>query len=372
MACCQENHVDFVLVGPEAPLANGLADACLAANIPCIGPAKLGAKLESSKTFCKEFLREFDIPTASYASFSELETALAYLDTQHYPLVIKADGMAAGKGVTIALDKQQAVQAISENLADNRFGDASKRIIIEEYLSGEEASFIVLYDGQHFVELASSQDHKARDDGDTGPNTGGMGAYSPAPIITPTCHQRILQEIIEPTFAGLKAKHIPYCGFLYVGLMIQDDTAKVLEFNTRCGDPETEVILMRLKNDFGNVCKAVLEQQLHTVKLEWDPRPALGVVCCAGGYPNEYQTGDEIKGLSHPLAHSGKIFHAGTQLAGQQVLTSGGRVLCVTAFGENYASAKANAYANLSAINWPNCYFRQDIGYRALSQSAPR
>lgn len=366
---CLENNIDFVIIGPEAPLANALVDELVQHNIACIGPSQEAAQLESSKTFCKNFLKEHHIPTASFASFKNAADAIAYAQEQSFPLVIKADGIAAGKGVTIANDIQEAITAIKLNLTNKAFGQASNTIVIEEFLYGEEASFIVLCDGISYLPLATSQDHKARDDGDKGPNTGGMGAYSPAPVITPKCYDHIITSIIEPTFAALKQQNIDFRGFLYAGLMIdkRTETAKVLEFNTRCGDPETEVILLRLLSDFGIVCQATIEQRLNTIKLEWDPRIALGVVMCSGGYPETYQTGKTITGLNQSLPYEGKVFHASTKLQdASTVLTHGGRVLCVTAFGDSIEAAQHHAYQNVKGIAWPNVYYRNDIGYRAL------
>jgi phosphoribosylamine--glycine ligase len=362
--------IGLTIVGPEAPLVLGLVDTFRAAGLPCFGPTKSAAQLESSKTFCKDFMARHRIPTAAYRSFTEVEAATAYIREQGAPIVVKADGLAAGKGVIVAQSEAEAIEAVRDMLAGNAFGAAGHRVVIEEFLQGEEASFIVMADGVHALAMASSQDHKARDDGDTGPNTGGMGAYSPAPVVTDAVHRRAMDEVILPTLRGMAADGLPYTGFLYAGLMVAPDGAiKVLEFNCRFGDPETQPIMIRLKSDLPALCLMALEGRLDEAEIEWDPRPALGVVMAAGGYPFDYAKGDVIQGLPAAESPDVKVFHAGTALSGSDVVTAGGRVLCVTAMGDTVSDAQRRAYAVADQINWNNAFYRRDIGHKAISRA---
>jgi phosphoribosylamine--glycine ligase len=366
----QDNAIDLTIVGPEAPLVIGVVDAFEAAGLKCFGPKKGAAQLEGSKAFSKDFLAKHNIPTAEYQVFTEIDPALAYIAEKGTPIVIKADGLAAGKGVILAQTQQEAEDAVRDMLAGNKFGDAGSRVVIEEFLYGEEASFIVMADGEHVLPMATSQDHKARDNGDKGPNTGGMGAYTPAPVVTRDIHNRIMNEVIYPTIKGMAADGLPYTGFLYAGVMIAPDgTPKVLEFNCRFGDPETQPIMMRLKSDLSELCLAALDKKLDQVKADWDTRAALGVVLAAGGYPEDYNKGDVIDGLDQVNAPDLKVFHAGTALNDQnQVVTNGGRVLCVTALGENFTAAQKRAYQGVAKISWNGCFSRSDIGYRAVAR----
>jgi phosphoribosylamine--glycine ligase len=366
----QDNAIDLTIVGPEAPLVIGVVDAFEAAGLKCFGPKKGAAQLEGSKAFSKDFLAKHNIPTAEYQVFTEVDPALAYIAEKGTPIVIKADGLAAGKGVILAQTQQEAEDAVRDMLAGNKFGDAGSRVVIEEFLYGEEASFIVMADGEHVLPMATSQDHKARDNGDKGPNTGGMGAYTPAPVVTRDIHNRIMNEVIYPTIKGMAADGLPYTGFLYAGVMIAPDgTPKVLEFNCRFGDPETQPIMMRLKSDLAELCLAALDQKLDQTKADWDTRAALGVVLAAGGYPEDYNKGDVIDGLDQVNAPDLKVFHAGTALNDQnQVVTNGGRVLCVTALGENVTAAQKRAYQGVAKISWNGCFSRSDIGYRAVAR----
>jgi phosphoribosylamine--glycine ligase len=369
VAFAKDQGVGLTIVGPEAPLVEGLSDRFKQAGLRCFGPSRPAARLEGSKVFTKEFLERHRIPTAGSQTFTEIEPAKDYVRQVGVPIVIKADGLAAGKGVIIARNNDEAFKALEEIMVKNAFGRAGERVIVEEFLQGEEVSFIVMVDGKHILPLATSQDHKARDNGDQGPNTGGMGAYSPAPVVTAQMHARIMQEIIEPTVAGMAREGHPYVGFLYAGLMIPEDgTPKVLEYNCRFGDPEAEPILIRLKSDLVELCLVALEERLHQVRVEWDPRAALGVVMAAGGYPEHYQKGDPISGLPEKETEAVKVFHAGTRLEGGQVLTNGGRVLCVTALGESVSMAQQRAYQTVQKIQWPQVYFRTDIGYRAVAR----
>ncbi|GAB0148096.1 MULTISPECIES: phosphoribosylamine--glycine ligase [unclassified Marichromatium] len=362
-------QIGLTIVGPEAPLVAGVVDAFAEAGLACFGPRRDAAQLEGSKAFTKDFLARHQIPTAAYGVFTEIEPALAYLREIGAPIVVKADGLAAGKGVILADDLATAEAAVRDMLDAGRFGSAGARVVIEEFLRGEEASFIAMVDGEHILPFATSQDHKARDDGDRGPNTGGMGAYSPAPIVTPEIHARIMREVMEPTVAGLAAEGTPYTGFLYAGLMIDEHgTPKVLEFNCRLGDPETQPLLMRLDSDLIALCQAALEGRLDRIEAAWNPNPALGVVMAAGGYPDGYEKGKEILGLEAAAATGAKVFHAGTTREGEQVRTSGGRVLCVTAIGENVSAAQAAAYAGVDQICWDDCFCRRDIGHRAIAR----
>ena len=364
-----ENGVTLTIVGPEAPLVIGIVDAFTEAGLRCFGPTKAASRLEGSKRFTKEFLARHHIPTADYASFSELEPARAHIHNVGAPIVVKADGLAAGKGVIVAQSEQEAISAVEDMLGGNAFGDAGHCVVIEEFLSGEEASFIVMVDGEHVLPLATSQDHKPRDNGDKGPNTGGMGAYSPAPVITPQLHERILEQIVYPTVRGLAAEGTPYTGFLYAGLMIAPDgTSRVLEYNCRFGDPETQPIMMRLESDLVELCNKALDGQLHQAEAKWDPRPALGVVMAASGYPGSYRKGDLISGLGTDTADL-KVFHAGTVRKDHQIVTNGGRVLCVTALGETIAEAQERAYTRVRQIHWNGVYYRTDIGHRAVAKA---
>ncbi len=365
----KDNHIGLTIVGPEVPLVMGVVDAFSAAGLRCFGPSKGAAQLEGSKAFSKDFLARHNIPTAAYGNFTEVDGAIAYVQQQGAPIVVKADGLAAGKGVILAQTEAEAIAAIKDMLAGNAFGDAGHRVVVEEFLQGEEASFIVMADGEHILPMASSQDHKAAHNGDTGPNTGGMGAYSPAPVVTPEIHQRIMAEVIEPTIKGMAAEGHPYTGFLYAGIMVAPDgTPKVLEFNCRFGDPETQPIMMRLKSDLVALCNAALDEKLDQITAEWDPRPALGVVLAAAGYPGDYAKGDVVSGLGAVDNADCKVFHAGTANKGDDIVTAGGRVLCVTALGNTVADAQQQAYQGVKAIHWDGVYFRTDIGHRAITR----
>jgi phosphoribosylamine---glycine ligase len=369
LAFAHAQHIDLTIVGPEVPLVLGVVDAFSAAGLKCLGPTREAAQLEGSKAFAKAFLARHGIPTAAYATFDALQPALDYLHQVGAPIVIKADGLAAGKGVMLAADLSSAEVALHALFAEQRFGAAGQRVVIEEWLYGEEASFIALVDGAHILPLATSQDHKALGEGDTGPNTGGMGAYSPAPVVTPEIHARIMREVMEPTVRGMAAEGRPYRGFLYAGLMIgADGIPKVLEFNCRFGDPETQPILLRLRSDLVALCLAAMDGGLDRIHIDWDPRAALGVVLAAGGYPERYNKGDPIVGLPQSELADSKVFHAGTALVDGQVVTQGGRVLCVTALGASVAEAQERAYALADAIHWPACYYRRDIGHRAVAR----
>ena len=365
----QTENVSLTIVGPEAPLVAGVVDRFNALGLPCFGPTAAAAQLEGSKAFTKDFLARHKIPTADYQTFSELEPALAYIRKQGAPIVIKADGLAAGKGVIVAMTLDKAEQAATDMLAGGSFGDAGARIVVEEFLEGEEASFIVITDGDTILPMATSQDHKARDEGDTGPNTGGMGAYSPAPVVTPDIEARIMDEVIRPTLDGMKADGNPYLGFLYAGLMIMaDGTPRVIEFNCRMGDPETQPIMARLKSDLVDLCLSTLEGDLQERKAVWDTRAALGVVMAAGGYPASYAKGKVISGLDGADSNTQKVFHAGTTTDGEAVTTSGGRVLCVVGLGDTVADAAQDAYAAVDKIDWEDVYIRRDIGHRAIAR----
>lgn len=363
----REQAIGLTIVGPEVPLVLGVVDAFAAAGLRCFGPTRAAARLEGSKSFAKDFLARHGIPTAAYATFSEVEAALAHVRAQGTPIVIKADGLAAGKGVIVAMDQGEAEAAVHDMLSGNVFGEAGHRVVIEEYLEGEEASFIVMADGEHILPMATSQDHKRAGNGDTGPNTGGMGAYSPAPVVTPAVYQRIMQEVIEPTVRGMASEGHPYTGFLYAGLMIDPQgNPKVIEYNCRFGDPETQPILLRLKSDLVEFCEAALDTRLHEVTAEWDERAAVGIVLAAGGYPGDYRKGDAIQGLDDAIMEHGKVFHAGTVLQDGVVRTAGGRVLCATALGASVGKAQAAAYMLAEKIHWPDMFYRQDIGWRAI------
>ncbi|MDH4275491.1 MAG: phosphoribosylamine--glycine ligase, partial [Gammaproteobacteria bacterium] len=365
----REKHIALTIVGPEAPLVLGVVDAFQAAGLRCFGPTQGAAQLEGSKAFSKDFLARHHIPTAVYQHFTEVAPAEAFIRSMGAPIVVKADGLAAGKGVILAQTEAEAMAAVRDMLSGNAFGSAGSRVVIEEFLRGEEASFIVMADGEHALALATSQDHKARDDGDRGPNTGGMGAYSPAPVVTPEIHARVMREVIAPTLRGMAAEGHPYTGFLYAGLMIQaDGTPKVLEFNCRFGDPETQPIMMRLQSDLVALCNAALDKQLDKVNAQWDSRAALGVVMAAGGYPNDYRKGDVINGLDTAELAGTKVFHAGTAQRNDAVVTHGGRVLCVVGLGNSVGEAQRLAYAQLARVTWKDAYFRHDIGYRAVAR----
>ncbi|MEI7088642.1 phosphoribosylamine--glycine ligase [Pectobacterium versatile] len=369
VAFAQANHIDLTIVGPETPLVIGVVDAFQSAGLKIFGPTQGAAQLEGSKAFTKDFLARHNIPTAEYQNFTEVEPALAYVRSKGAPIVIKADGLAAGKGVIVAMTLQEAENAIQDMLAGNAFGDAGHRIVVEEFLDGEEASFIVMVDGKNVLPMATSQDHKRVGDKDTGPNTGGMGAYSPAPVVTDEIHQRVMDQVIWPTVNGMAAEGNTYVGFLYAGLMISaDGQPKVIEFNCRFGDPETQPIMLRLRSDLVELCLAACDGTLDQKDSVWDERPSLGVVLAAGGYPADYNTGDVISGLPQQDAEDGKVFHAGTKLNGIDVVTNGGRVLCVTALGNTVAEAQQRAYEIAAGIQWQGVFCRKDIGYRAIER----
>ena len=366
-----EKNVQLTIVGPEAPLVKGVVDLFRTRNLAIFGPTAAAAQLEGSKAFTKDFLARHQIPTAAYQNFTEVEPALAYLRAQGAPIVIKADGLAAGKGVIVAMTLEEAEAAVRDMLSGNAFGDAGARVVIEEFLEGEEASFIVMVDGENVLPMATSQDHKRVGDGDTGPNTGGMGAYSPAPVVTPEVHQRVMDEIIFPTIRGMAAEGNVYTGFLYAGLMIDKSGApKVIEFNCRFGDPETQPVMLRLQSSLVLLVEAALAKALNKVEAQWDPRPSLGVVLAAGGYPGDYAKGAVISGLEAAAQLPGKVFHAGTAVKDGQVVTAGGRVLCATALGETVAAAQQSAYALAAKIDWEGCFYRRDIGYRAIARES--
>ena len=365
----EKNDVSLTIVGPEAPLVDGVVDYFTGRGLACFGPTQGAAQLEGSKAFTKDFLARHKIPTAEYQNFTEVEPALAYLRDKGVPIVIKADGLAAGKGVIVAETLEQAEEAVKDMLSGNAFGEAGCRVVIEEFLDGEEASFIVIADGDHVLPMATSQDHKRVGEADTGPNTGGMGAYSPAPVVTAEIHDRVMREVIMPTIEGMKAEGNDYTGFLYAGLMIMSDgTPKVIEYNCRFGDPETQPIMLRLNSDLVELCLATLEGQLNSTKADWDPRPSMGVVLAAGGYPGPYSKGDVISGLESADSDTTKVFHAGTLLDDGNVVTNGGRVLCATALGNNVSEAQQRAYELADKISWNGMFMRRDIGYRAINR----
>jgi phosphoribosylamine--glycine ligase len=367
----KKKRIELTIVGPEAPLVAGIVDAFQAEGLACFGPSKDAAVLEGSKVFTKEFLKRHQIPTANYEVFTEVETALTYLEQQCYPIVIKADGLAAGKGVIIAATKAEAVSAVRGMLAGNRFGDAGHRVVIEEFLQGEEASFIVMCDGVHILPLASSQDHKSRDEGDQGPNTGGMGAYSPAPIVTPDIHRRVMDKVIRPVVQAMAEEGRRYTGFLYAGLMIDlNGTPNVLEFNCRFGDPESQPIMQRLQSDLVELCLAATRGELDQHEAHWDEAVAVGVVLASKGYPESASKGDVISGLDNDFPESVKVFHAGTRIVNGKVVTAGGRVLCISAKGDSVREAQQTAYAAIKRINWDGMFYRKDIGWRALKRAA--
>lgn len=364
----QREAIDLTIIGPEAPLVLGVVDAFEAAGLRCFGPRRAPAQLEGSKAFTKEFLRRHGIPTAAYATFTADTFDADWVRRQRSPIVVKASGLAAGKGVIIAATADEAIEA-ARSMFEGQFGGAGTEVVIEEFLPGEEASFIVIADGVHAVPFATSQDHKRIGDGDTGPNTGGMGAYSPAPVVTPEMHQRIMREVIEPTIAGLAADGMPYTGFLYAGIMIHPDgTPNVLEFNCRFGDPETQPIMMRLNSDLTVLCEAALDGRLDQISMDWDPRAALGVVLAAGGYPDDVRKGDVIHGLDAAATLPGKVFHAGTASRDGAVVTAGGRVLCAVGLGSTVSAAQTAAYRLVDQISWEGMQCRRDIGYRAIAR----
>jgi phosphoribosylamine--glycine ligase len=367
----EENSIGLTIVGPEAPLVGGIVNQFQNAGLKIFGPSEGAAQLEGSKAFTKDFLARHQIPTAEYQNFTEVEPALAYLKEKGAPIVVKADGLAAGKGVIVAETLEQAEEAVKDMLSGNAFGEAGCRVVIEEFLTGEEASFIVMVDGKNVLTMATSQDHKRVGDGDTGPNTGGMGAYSPAPVVTPEVHERIMAEVINPTVEGMAAEGNDYTGFLYAGLMIDATGApKVIEYNCRFGDPETQPIMLRMKSDMVAHCLAALEGKLDSEIADWDERASMGVVLAAGGYPASYRKGDVIA-LPESDGDNRKVFHAGTKLSGDgkgEVLTAGGRVLCATALGESVSQAQQSAYELAAQISWDDMFYRKDIGYRAVAR----
>jgi phosphoribosylamine---glycine ligase len=370
LAIARAEAVDLTVVGPEVPLVAGVVDAFRAAGLRIFGPSAAAAQLEGSKAFAKAFLRRHGIPTAAYAVFTDLEPALAYVRERGAPIVVKADGLAAGKGVVVAMTLTEAEAALTDMLGGSMLGAAGARVVVEEFMAGEEASYIVMSDGRHFLPMATSQDHKRRDDGDHGPNTGGMGAYSPAPVVTPAVDARVRAEIIAPTLAGMAADGMPFTGFLYAGLMIDAAGApRVVEFNVRFGDPETQPVMLRLRSDFVDLIEAALAGRLDAIEAQWDPRPALGVVLAAGGYPGPVRSGDVLGGLDAAAPPETKVFHAGTRVDGDRVLSSGGRVLTACALGDDLAQARERAYAALAPITLEGSFFRRDIGHRALARA---
>ncbi|MCP8897741.1 phosphoribosylamine--glycine ligase [Gilvimarinus xylanilyticus] len=362
-------QVELTIVGPEVPLVEGVVDYFADHGLKCFGPSKGAAQLEGSKSFTKDFLARHNIPTADYQKFTEVEPALAYLREKGAPIVVKADGLAAGKGVIVAETLEVAEEAVRDMLSGNAFGDAGCRVVIEEFLTGEEASFIVMVDGENILPMATSQDHKRAGDGDTGLNTGGMGAYSPAPVVTANVHQRIMDEVIKPTVEGMAAEGNRYTGFLYAGLMINEQGApKVIEYNCRFGDPETQPIMLRLESDLVELCLAATRGELDQVTAQWDSRASVGVVLAAGGYPGSYNKGDVISGLPETETPGEKIFHAGTADKDGQVVTNGGRVLCATALGDTVSEAQERAYKLADQVSWKDVYLRRDIAYRAIAR----
>ncbi|MBL0598866.1 phosphoribosylamine--glycine ligase [Aeromonas jandaei] len=369
LAFAKEQRIGLTIVGPEAPLVKGVVDAFRAEGLAIFGPTAASAQLEGSKAFAKDFLARHAIPTAEYQNFTEVEPALAYLREKGAPIVIKADGLAAGKGVIVAMTLTEAEEAVRDMLSGNAFGDAGARVVIEEFLEGEEASFIVMVDGEHVLPMATSQDHKRVGDGDTGLNTGGMGAYSPAPVVTDEVHRKVMEQVIMPTVRGMAAEGNVYTGFLYAGLMIDGQgNPKVIEFNCRFGDPETQPIMLRMRSDLVELCLAACAGKLDQVEANYDPRVAIGVVLAAGGYPGDYQQGKAISGLPVEEASGEKVFHAGTRLDGDTVVTAGGRVLCATALGHTVAEAQQRAYQLAARIQWDGVFYRNDIGWRAIER----
>jgi phosphoribosylamine--glycine ligase len=364
----KENEINLTVVGPEVPLVLGVVDTFAEAGLRCFGPTKGAAQLEGSKAFSKDFFARHKIPTAAYANFTDIDQAVAYIKEQGAPIVIKADGLAAGKGVILAQSENEAIDAVKDMLAGNTFGEAGHRVVIEEFLSGEEASIIVIADGKNYLSMATSQDHKARDNGDKGPNTGGMGAYSPAPVVTPEISEKIMRDVIEPTIKGMADEGHPFTGFLYAGVMIDSNgDSKVLEYNVRFGDPETQPVMMRLQSDIVALMESALDGNLDKESIQWDSRSAVGVVMAAGGYPDTYEKGKVIAGLFPETANS-KVFHAGTSNTNGDITTSGGRVLCVVGLGENVTAAQKIAYESVNKISWEGAFYRTDIAYRAVDR----
>ncbi|MFC3031474.1 phosphoribosylamine--glycine ligase [Pseudoalteromonas fenneropenaei] len=369
LAFAEQNHIELTIVGPEAPLVIGVVNKFRAAGRAIFGPTQAAAQLEGSKSFTKDFLARHQIPTAEYQTFTEIDAALAYVQQKGAPIVVKADGLAAGKGVIVAMTLTEAEDAIRDMLAGNAFGSAGSRVVVEEFLEGEEASFIVMVDGKNVLPFATSQDHKRAYDNDMGPNTGGMGAYSPAPVVTPEIHTRIMNEVIYPTVEGMASEGNPYTGFLYAGLMIAaDGTPKVIEYNCRFGDPETQPIMLRLQSDLVTLIEAANRGELDKTEIKFDPRAAVGVVLAAKGYPGDYPKGDAISGLQVSYPEGEKVFHAGTKQDGEHVVTAGGRVLCATALGHTVTEAQKRAYALVKDIHWDGVEYRTDIAYRAIAR----
>lgn len=369
LAFALEQQIGLTIVGPEVPLVAGVVDRFSDAGLACFGPTAAAAQLEGSKSFAKDFMARHGIPTAAYGNFTDIDEAIAFIHTHGAPIVVKADGLAAGKGVIIAQTVQEADAAVRDMLAGNAFGEAGHRVVVEEFLHGEEASFIVMADGEHVLPLATSQDHKARDEGDLGPNTGGMGAYSPAPVVDAKLHDRAMRDVIMPVIRGMAEQGSPFTGFLYAGLMIDPQGGiKVLEFNVRFGDPETQPIMMRLQSDLAELCLAAINGNLHQHQAQWDSRPAIGVVMAAGGYPDSYSKGHVISGIDAANSDDVKVFHAGTATSDTDTVTSGGRVLCVTALSDTVGQAAAKAYAGCEKIHWDGAFYRRDIGYRAINR----
>ncbi len=369
VAFAKEQGIELTVVGPEVPLVLGVVDAFTKADLRCFGPSQAAAQLEASKSFTKDFLARHQIPTAAYQVFTDPQLASNYIKEQGAPIVVKADGLAAGKGVIVAMTEVEAIEAVDDMLSGNAFGDAGSRVVIEEFMTGEEASFIVMVDGENILPLATSQDHKARDNGDKGPNTGGMGAYSPAPVVTDVVFDRIMDEVIKPTVKGMADDGRPYVGFLYAGLMIDEAGApRVVEYNCRFGDPETQPIMMRLQSDLVSLCNAALDGQLDSQTVDWDSRAAVGVVLAAGGYPADYRKGDVITGLDQADSDVAKVFQAGTAMKDGNVVTAGGRVLCATALGNTVAEAQKAAYEAVAKVQWQDVYYRDDIAYRAVAR----
>jgi phosphoribosylamine--glycine ligase len=365
-----ESHfVALTIVGPEAPLVDGVVDYFESRDLPCFGPRKNAAQLEGSKAFTKDFLSRHNIPTAPYKTFTDIAAATSYIKEQGAPIVIKADGLAAGKGVIVAQSEDEAIATVEDMLSGNKFGEAGHRVVVEGFLAGEEASFIAMVDGRHVLPMATSQDHKARDDGDKGPNTGGMGAYSPAPVVTEAVYQRIMDQVILPTVEGMAKDGNHYTGFLYAGLMVSaTGEISVVEFNCRFGDPEAQPIMMRLQSDLCELCLSAIDQTLDKETAEWDSRSAVGVVLASGGYPTAYEKGAVISGLDTPHGDHQKVFHAGSKVSEGNVVTNGGRVLCATALGETVGEAQASAYKLVNDLQWKDMYFRTDIAYRAIAR----
>ena len=361
--------IDLAVIGPEAPLVDGIRDFFDARGLRCFGPTAAAARLEGSKSFSKEFMARHGVPTAAHETFEDIEGAEAYIRANGAPIVVKADGLAAGKGVVVAQTVDEAIDVTRDMLSGNRFGDSGRRVVLEEFMAGEEATFICVCDGETVIPMATSQDHKPRDEGDRGPNTGGLGAYSPAPVVTDVVYERIMDRVIRPTLAGMVAEGCPYQGFLYAGLMIDEaGDPRVVEFNCRFGDPEAQPLLMRLETDLVDVCEAAMQGRLADLAVEWSPMAALGVVAASGGYPGDYETGHPIAGLDQEMANT-KVFHAGTSVAADgSIVTNGGRVVCVVGLGEDVRAAQERAYSRVDGLSWPDMYVRRDIGYRAIAR----